>query len=347
MKNSIFTNKLKTIALSLSVLALVACEDDPSLSLLSDQDVFRQSASTVNNKIDLLWVVDNSGSMAPLQQNVANNFNAFISDFVTKGYDFRIAVITTDAWRTKYYSNETFRTQFRCTSGSCLITPQTNPLIDSFMQNVLVGAMPPGIEGDERGLESLEQGLLHPINTQYAFPRSDAYLAVIFVSDEEDHSRFNGSPIPVQNFVNILDQVTGTSGSTRRYSASSIVVADNNCLNNQRNVIGNPDATIGSRYVEMANLTGGVVGDVCSTNFASTLDVIQQNIASLSTQFYLSRKPIIETLSVKVNGILIPQDAVNGWTYDPNANSIIFHGTAIPAQGASIKVDFDPESVIT
>lgn len=47
-----------------------------------------------------------------------------------------------------------------------------------------------------------------------------------------------------------------------------------------------------------------------------------------------------------MNGISISQDATSGWTYDSTANSIIFHGTAIPAQGAEINVQYDPTTLL-
>jgi hypothetical protein len=48
---------------------------------------------------------------------------------------------------------------------------------------------------------------------------------------------------------------------------------------------------------------------------------------------------------VYVNGVVIPQNATNGWSYYPSNNSIRFHGTAIPAQGSSISVTFDPLTI--
>src|SRR5690606_10745933 len=91
-------NKLQISVLALLGLTLGACADKSAdISILSDTDTFYQSAS-VNNKIDIVWMVDSSGSMQPYQQNLADNFSSFISDFVTKGYDYNMAVAGTDAW---------------------------------------------------------------------------------------------------------------------------------------------------------------------------------------------------------------------------------------------------------
>ena len=70
------------------LLFVAACgEKETSYSLLPDQDVFNQNATEVVGKIDILWVIDNSGSMDTSQQNVANNFQAFIDQFQAKGFD--------------------------------------------------------------------------------------------------------------------------------------------------------------------------------------------------------------------------------------------------------------------
>src|SRR5690606_6616624 len=46
--------------------------------------------------IDILWVIDNSGSMGNEQDDLANNFDLFIRDFITRGIDFKMAITTTD-----------------------------------------------------------------------------------------------------------------------------------------------------------------------------------------------------------------------------------------------------------
>ncbi|MGF1509981.1 MAG: vWA domain-containing protein [Myxococcota bacterium] len=45
---------------------------------------------------DILFVVDNSGSMAEEQANLARNFFAFIDELTEEGGDYRIGVVTTD-----------------------------------------------------------------------------------------------------------------------------------------------------------------------------------------------------------------------------------------------------------
>src|SRR5205085_9381823 len=60
---------------------------------------FKQNNAVFNNQIDILWVVDNSGSMNPYQTNLTNNFSSFINNFQNKGYDFHISVTTSDTFK--------------------------------------------------------------------------------------------------------------------------------------------------------------------------------------------------------------------------------------------------------
>jgi hypothetical protein len=97
--------------------------------------------------------------------------------------------------------------------------------------------------------------------------------------------------------------------------------------------------------MQLAQQTNGVLGSVCDVSYANSLNAISNQIAVLSTQFYLQGSPDPTTIVVVVNGVTVPQDPNNGWSYDPVANSILFHGTSIPPQGATISVNFTPTGV--
>jgi hypothetical protein len=49
-----------------------------------------------DDKIDVLWVVDNSGSMSESVGKVATSFQDFMDVFLTLGLDFHLGVVTTD-----------------------------------------------------------------------------------------------------------------------------------------------------------------------------------------------------------------------------------------------------------
>ena len=49
-----------------------------------------------NPIVDVLWVVDNSGSMSGSLDSVQANFESFINEFTLLGLDYHMTVITTD-----------------------------------------------------------------------------------------------------------------------------------------------------------------------------------------------------------------------------------------------------------
>ncbi len=80
---------LALVALTL----LSGCVSDYDLYLDTNVDVFRQE---LRKEVDLLIVIDNSGSMIEEQDNLARNFGALIDTFAEAEVDWQIGVTTTD-----------------------------------------------------------------------------------------------------------------------------------------------------------------------------------------------------------------------------------------------------------
>lgn len=353
------------------LLATSACsKGGTSYSLLEDGATFRQNSGMQNSKIDVLWVIDNSGSMQTSQQNLANNFPAFIDNFTDKNLDFQMAVTTTQAYLalptfTNYYNSsptpvyyegqaQDWIAKFRdgapgVHSGFHVITAQTPNLNQVFVTNALQGV---NGRGDERSLQSLRTALESPHNA--GFVRPGGFLAVILLTDEDDFShdgtqmyeRYDRPLHTIDSYVQFLDNLTGSTAAARRYSVNTISVNSQECLNSLYNGV----QKIGQRVGQLADATGGIKGNICG-NFAQELELISQSIVELSTQFSLGdRKPIPSTIRVSVDGASVPNVSSNpagtgGWYYNESSNSIFFQGDYIPSQGATINVNFDPREL--
>lgn len=102
-----------------AALYLSAC-DSRSFSVAPASEEFRQQAS-INNKVDIVWVVDGSLTMANHQANLAANFDNFIEQFGAKGFDYRMVITSTDAWMREANYN----------AGTCTANPNptNNPLL--------------------------------------------------------------------------------------------------------------------------------------------------------------------------------------------------------------------------
>ncbi|HEX4925791.1 MAG TPA: hypothetical protein VFV50_16980 [Bdellovibrionales bacterium] len=341
---------MRLITISALSVATVNCGNSDFFFGLAPEDDFFEQSSTLNriSTIDVLWVVDNSGSMSDLQQNIADNMNSFMSDFLIQGYDFQMAVIGTDAWRSGYFPADANLAKFRDGTdqtqhtGVFVVTPQTPNPVQTFVTNFMLGTSG---TGDERAFQSFRAALDSPLNS--GFVRRGGYLAIIIVSDEEDFSHDDATMNEsyaqptlhsIQSYVDYLSALTGSSGRYRRYNVSTVSILDQNCLNQSGGKIGN-------RYMELADATGGLKVDVCSPTFANDLNMLRSYLLEMLTQFNLTREPLKETIKVYVNGRLIPEDERNGWTYHADVNAIRFHGSEVPPEGAQISVNYDPAAI--
>lgn len=326
----------------------IGCEkSDRSFSVLSDQASFSQAPGyeVVPQKIDVLWVIDNSGSMATSQSALTSNFSRFISRFQSLNYDFHMGVTTSEAYLARFgYGTDysTLSDGVSSHSGIRVMDKNTANLTDVFMINATQGV---DGSGDERAFSSFEEVLNSSANA--SFRRSDAFLAIIIVSDEDDFSA-NSIDYLANNYAdprlvatsyykNYLDTLVGAG----KYSVNAIAILSDACKNSLTD--GFSGRRVGQRYIELADLTGGVKASLCD-NFGDSLQLISDTIINqkLAVSFKLNREPQIPTLAVKVNGVTILEDPTNGWTYD-SANLILtFHGTSVPPAGASISITYDP-----
>jgi hypothetical protein len=201
---------------------------------------------------------------------------------------------------------------------------------------------------------SFKEDLTNSVNN--GFHRPEAFLAVIMVSDEEDFSHndfttgldgyyfmedYNDPKLhTVQSYVDFLTSYTAVGGAGKNFSVNTISILDQACLTQ----LQNSAQKIGNRYIQLATATGGQKISLCS-DFSQSLQVLSESIVELSSVFTLSREPIPETIVVTVNGVAVPQNAINGWTYNAASISISFHGSSVPAAGANVSINFDPAGV--
>lgn len=348
-----------------TVATAVGCDKQAdSFSLLGASSTFKQSVAYVPRKIDVLWVVDSSGSMYSSQNNLAASFSQFINNFQSKGFDFSMAVTHTGAYWDHYYGTNT-RSKFCdgpadvsnvCDRGTVLhsginvMNTTTANLASVFNMNVRVGTSG---TGDERAFSSFKKALENPNNT--GFRRPGAYLAIIIVSDEDDFSHMdwtNGtssyffitnpthaSLYPISHFTDFLKTYTGSSpeNAINNFAVHTISVLDTTC----RTQTG---TYLSQRYQQIATATGGISASICAP-MDGVLDELSQKTVEMASVFQLDREPWPETISVMVNGSSVEQSTTCGWSYDETSWSIRFHGAAcVPPAEADVTISFDPKT---
>lgn len=272
------------------------------------QDSFTQQEG--NNKIDILWVIDNSGSMGNEQAALAQNFEFFIEDFINKNVDFKMAITTTDDKLVADSLNE-------LTSEKLL--ENEDKFKSNFKEMIKVGT---NGSGQERGLWAAEK-----FTNGYAesFFRSDAYYIVVYVSDEADQSVET-----TDHYLQNLKEWKDTESLVRAYS---IVNMDTTASTNKYIEVGF------ERYKAMADNTNGYAVDI-KNDFFQTLLTMGEDIAQLSLSFVLSETVTqINSVEVIVDGVTVTA----GWIFDPLSNAVVFEEGSSPSSGADIKVNYKVE----
>lgn len=292
-------------------------DDNDPLNLESVNDSFLQSASGTN-KVDILWVIDNSGSMREEQAALAYNFDAFINKFIEKDIDFKMAITTTDP----RYNNAG-----RPVSGSIdkltstKLAQNEQQFLNDFSDLIQVG-----VNGwsREEGIKASEKFVTRGFAQQHF--REDAYFVVVYLSDEEDQS----DKTPEQHLAEI-SAWKNNPGLVKAYSIVNISAPYNA---SQYLVPGY------ERYEAMSTLTGGYISDI-NESFYNTLLNMGNDIAELTESFPLSQVPYSAAdIKVFVNGV----EQVDGWEYDEQSRTIKFLPGSVPPTNATINVSYEVES---
>lgn len=297
-----------------------------STSNRNQVDTFNQLS---DNKVDILWVVDDSCSMSDEQTLLANNLQGFINYADSLNVDYQVGVITAeinDAVSGKLWACNGFNKIIRHTDPNRVAAFQcavqvTNPPNGNRRPN------PGGSDEAEACLGAAKIALEPPVeNTDNAgFLRPDARLAVIGIADEEDQS-----PGPVGLYVDFFRNLKGFRNP--QLVSFSAIAGDvpGGCAT----------AAAGQRYYDAVNQLGGQFQSICASSWQTMLQNIGLGVFALRTAWTLTRLADASTIVVRVNGTLVSQDATNGWTYDANSNSVEFNGGSVPPPGATIEVRY-------
>ncbi len=294
---------LLALALALPVsLSLAACgpngsgDDDDDMPPIDAGGIDAPDVtSEACRKMDLIFIIDDSGSMSQEQGNLATNFPMFanvLNTYVTttgEELDYRAAITTTGI-------TATITTQIPTTppfppfppittpqSGddgefrqSCGMTrrwlERTDPNMPStFACAADVGTSGPGIEMQLRAAQLAAMPATNP-----GFLRDDALLGIVILTDEDDCSHTattftttgdacDGDPnlqMPAEVIAS-LDQIKGDRGRW----AAAVIAGQTNCESSFGTAVE------GERLKQFAQQAGAnvVFGDICGGDLAPVL----------------------------------------------------------------------------
>jgi len=313
--------------------------------------------------VDILFVVDNSGSMKGEQESLAKGFEGFVAQAQVWEVKYQIGVVTTDKGQDQGWLQ-----------GAPAYVTNLNP--EPFKSSAIVGTKG---SGTEQGLVTswlaLQPDMLsgngQPCTSDFqcnqnslhhkcvlgecggpnrGFLRNNSTLAIIWISDENDQS--NG---PIAGYVNYFKQLKGED-MVKGYAIVGDPPTSENpnggCLGDDFEGGGGPfggggkgtKAKNGDRYVNAAKMLGGFWYSICkfgkeNIDQPPLLEQIGKDAFKPVNVFPLSEEPSPGTLVVTVNDDLCEQ----GWTYDTEKQAVIFdiESPCFPGPSAKLTILYE------
>jgi len=303
--------------------------------VMDHEDAFHQEGTDM---VDILWVVDDSNSMANEQFKVAEGMEQFLFALgANEDVDLHLGVVSTDM---------DLATEDRglLLGEPAYITRDDTDYLWDFMERVQVGTQG---SDKERGLQAAYHALTDEDALAHndGFLRDDAVLALVFVSDENDCSDDNwldddmsgalcydiaDQLVPTAEYIRSFQNIKGVGG---RVVASTIVgpqVSE-----------GCEESWPGKRYSTLAEELDGAQGNICDTDYSEVMDEIGSSITAPQRSFYLTYTPVQDTLVVYVDDVEVESDETWGWVYDDALVSVDFLGDYVPEFGTTVSVSYD------
>ncbi len=259
-------------------------------------------------RVDILFVIDDSYSMATHQRNLINNIQQFTSTFVkNSALNYNIGVITTDMTDP--------RRSGRLSGNPRFINRQTPGAEGLLANNLNVGVDGSGFEYH---MSAAMTALTPPLSTtvNQGFLRDDATIVLIFLTDTND----NGSIRPDDLYNELLKIKNGNKKKIMGFGAiiPSSFPETPTC---SRDSEGSPAAI--ERFLGLVSNSSNNVLNLCDSDFGRTLaDFANQIVESVGSTIYLSRQPDINSIRVLYGSIELPRDFHKGWYFDAAENAV-------------------------
>lgn len=248
-----------------------------------------------SDKVDILIVDDNSGSMALEQASMASRFSSFLSKL--SGLNWQLGITTTDVSSDAEKKDGRllrFGQNSDVNLGDYLIGSSLDPAVaEQLFASTIQRPINEG-SGREQGIFATHRVIERSLDAQNLdvnqpnrkLIRPDATLAVVVVTDADETPGTVG--ITDRNKAEFLiGLVKEKLGESKRFSFHSIIVkpGDDTCkYDNSKVILGgktyyNSNEGYGMEYAKLSNATGGIIGSVCESDYSSQLGQIGNLVA--------------------------------------------------------------------
>ena len=264
-------------------------------------------------QVDIVFVVDNSGSMLTKQQQLALQMSDFINILINSQVDYHIGFITTDSF------------VFVVHDGVEWI--DNTYLYPEYWLNNIVMSIGTGGSAYEQGIYNAYLFTDSMSNSLNDYWRDSASYIVIYISDEPDYS-----PQPHQSYYNFFDSIKSDINLVKQFA----VIGDypTGC-----SLQSGPGLSLtipfGRGYYEMTQRYQGDSYSICAVDWGTQMQDLA-SIVSMQNTFSLTQVDVIpETIEVRINSQLNLS-----WVYNMQSNSIVFDMNDMPEAGDIIDIDY-------
>ncbi len=253
-------------------------------------------------RVDLLFVVDDTASMAQEQEALAGEFGALATDLDAAEVAWQVGAVTTSL-----DGDEAGWLQ----GSPWILTPDTTDRAAAFAEMIRVGTKG---SSPEAGLAAAVEALAlsRTGGPNAGFRRPDALLHVVFVSDADDQSEDYLGVDPVGAFLAALADEEARTGLPARASG---LVGD---------VPSGCSSATGSaqppfRYADAVAATGGVNVSICAPDFGPFLGSLGEASLAWRATFELTHAPEPGTLRVELDDLPAGDFTLDGATIEFDA----------------------------
>ena len=296
------------------VVALLGCQAEPNLKKVP-KPVINKVEKGLNNvsfnpAVDILFIIDDSGSMSRYQEKLAANADLFIEKFFkAKFIDFHIGVTSSSTQSNLSKAGDGKLHRVDKETFVERTTPDKEILLAEMMNIGTSGS------GTERFLNVPELTFGKTLVTGFnkGFYRPNAQLAIIVVTDTEDQSRV--TPDEAYEFVLELKN----NENTKIHYVAAVIEQNASCPQTD-------DYKAGPRKLKaMMDFfdNRGHQLDLCKANYGEDMARIAEGLVKAVSTIYLDELPDITTLKVAYGNIIIPNDPITGWVYNAEENAIV------------------------
>lgn len=297
-----------TSAMALNVQSHNVRYSGASTQIRMEVDVYE---GTSPSALDILFVIDDSGSMSTHQQNLLKNVSSLVNASLKSGVDLHAGVITTSVHDAPYQPKPGYFHGGRLLG----ITNKVAKTSDGNFEQVLTENLKIGMQiygsGTEAPFEAVRLALSEPLlsSENAGFLRPHAGLAVFLLTDADDQSED-----PVATYVEFLRQLKQNAVTFHAAYIPTVHVVDPGATCNRNG----EDVPVRIEEVLTAFGTLGESVNLCDSDYSTRLGTIGSNyemIGVRSVQFKLPAK--ISTIKVAYgSAVLVAGDLLKGWVYD-------------------------------